>query len=89
MKLHKKLEQLKFTIGCVSTNNGTYEQYARITLWRLGSNLYKVTIEEFDDLAKSDVYEEYLCNKRKAYTIWSNSFFKYSELEEVFNANPY
>lgn len=81
-----KLKQLQFTIGCI----GNYEQHARITLWRLGSNLYRVIVEEFDDLTnKLDYYEEFICGKKKAYTIWSNSFFKYSELEEVYKANPY
>lgn len=100
MKLHKKLAQSQFTIGCIGdcnnigSNNGNYEQYARITMWKLGSNTYKIIIEEFDssfgDMTNElDYYEEYIGGREKAYIIWNNSFLKYSELEEVYNADCY
>lgn len=100
MKLHKKLMQCQFTIGCIGdensigTNNDNYEQYARITLWKLGSNTYKVTVEEFDSsfgdmINELDVYEEFICGKKKAYIIWNNLFYKYAELEEVYKSNCY
>ena len=100
MKLHKKLAQCQFTIGCIGdennigSNNGNYEQYARITVWKLGSNTYKVTIEEFDssfgDMTNElDDYEEFICGKKNSYIVWNNLFRKYSELEEVYNANLY
>ena len=88
MKLHKRLEQYKFVVGCVDTNNGNYEQHARITMWRLGSNTYKIVVEEFDMPNELDC-EKYICGKRKAQIIWSNLCLKYSELQEVHYADPY
>lgn len=83
MKLIKKLQ---FTTGCI--NNGTYEQHARITMWKLSSNTYKIIIKEFDMPNKLEC-EEFICGKKKSRIIWSNLFYKYSELEEVYKANPY
>lgn len=88
MKLHKKLAQYKFTIGVLGTNNGNYEQHARITMWKLGSNTYKIIAEEFNMPNELDC-EKFICGKRKSQIIWSNLFYKYSELEEVYRTNPY
>ena len=88
MKLHKKLTQCQFNIGCVDdennigTNNGNYEQYARITMWKIGSNTYKVITEEFDgDITKLNVYEEFICRKKNVQNVWENLFIHYGELE--------
>lgn len=86
MKLHKRLEQYKFVVGVTNDN---YEQHARITMWRLGSNTYKIVVEEFDMPNELVDCEKYICGKRKAQIIWSNLCLKYSELQEVHYADPY
>lgn len=85
MKLNKKLAQHKFVVGVI---NGNYEQHARITMWRLGSNTYKIVVEEFDMPNELDC-EKFICDKKKSQIIWSNLLLKYKELEEVYNADPY
>lgn len=84
MKLHKRLKQVQFTVGC----KGNYEQHACITMWKLGSNTYKIIVEEFD-MPNELEYEEFVCGKKKSQIIWSNLLYKYSELEEVYRTNPY
>ena len=84
-----KLAHCQFTIGCISTNNRNYEQYAYITMWKLGSNTYKVIVKEFDIVNGLDVYEEFNCKKKNSHIVWNNLFRKYSELEEVHHSNCY
>lgn len=91
MRLNKKLAQCKFVVGVTNDN---YEQHARITKYRIGSNTYKITVEEYDssfgDMTNElDYFEEYICDKKKSQIIWSNLLLKYKELEEVYNADPY
>lgn len=83
MKLHKRLMQVKFTVGC----KDNYEQHARITLWKLGSNTYKIVAEEFD--MHELEYEKFVCGRKKSRIIWSNLLHRYSDLEEVYRTNPY
>lgn len=88
MRLHKVLAQYKFTVGVVNTDKGEYKQHARITMWRLGSNTYKIVLEEFNMPGEVDC-EKYICGKKKSTIIWSNLSLWYSQLEEVYNADPY